>query len=250
MQVAPFSFKEFSSGVPEKAAARAKSFLPGGRQKEEAPPPPPPPPSFSEEQLKTAEREAYKKGFVEGTQEGLNQANSEQAAVDRALSETVEKFIHSVAPLVQDYRSMALQLRQDMPKVAHAIARKAAGNALAENASAAIDEVALRCVETMIGEPKLAITVHSSLADALERKVKSLTERLQSANDVTVIKDESIAVSDCRIEWKHGAMERHTGQLWQQIDKAVEALSASATRTTEIQINALETPLPPQQTKE
>jgi flagellar assembly protein FliH len=244
MRVERFSFKEFDATVAVKSApvtAGIKPLLPGGRRKEGAPPLPP---TFSEEQLKAAERESYKKGFTEGTQEGRNQAESEQAAVDRQLSETVEKFVQTLPPLLADYRQMILQLRQDLPKVALAIARKAAGNALAENAAATVEDVAMRCVESMIAEPKLTVTVHESLADTLEKKLKAMAEKQQAATDIVVMRDAAIAPTDCRIEWKHGAMERHTGQLWQHIEKAVEAMSASAAHTTEVQMTQLQAQLP------
>lgn len=239
MRIEPLLFRDFESNTAGAITAHRKPHLPGGRRKEEAPPPPPPP-SFSEDELKAAEREAYKKGFLEGTDEGIKQAQNEQATIDRELTETVEKFAKTVAPLLNDYQQMILQMRQDMPKVALAIAKKVAGDALDKNAQGVIDEVAMRCVETMIGEPRLAITVHSCLTATLEKKLQLLAERLQSATKIIVVGDDALQMADCRIEWKHGALERHTGQLWAEIERVVQTMIASSQRDTTNQIANVE----------
>jgi len=234
MKVQRFDFKEFGEAII--ANRPAKQFLPTGRPREEAPPPPP---TFSEEELKAAERESYKKGFLEGTQEGRKQAESEQAAVEKQLSETAEKFTQFLSPLLADYRARALEIKEQMPKVALAIARKVAGHALGENAPAAVEEVALRCVEAMATEPKLTITVHESLGDALEKKLQAIADRLPAATDIVIQRDPQMEKADCRIEWSHGMMKRDTADLWAQIEKAVDNLSATAKRDGQEQMNTL-----------
>ena len=238
MNVQPLNFKEFdaASAANRAPAAGIKPLLPGGRRREAAPPSPS---SYNEEQLKAAEREAYKKGFLEGTEEGKKQAESEQASIDRKLAETVEKFARSVTPLLSDYRAMALQMKQDMIKVAMGIARKVAGDALAQNSAAEVEAIALRCVETMIAEPRIAITVHESVAASLEKRLQALKEKLQASADIVVVRDAAINPADCKIEWKYGAMERHTGTLWDQIDKAVGTLAAGAAHTAEKHLDAV-----------
>jgi flagellar assembly protein FliH len=244
MRIEPINFRDFAVDGAAGAVVR-KPFLPGGRRKEEAPPPPPAP-TFSEEQLKAAERDGYKNGFVEGTQEGIKQAESEQADVNRKLGETVEQFANSISPLLNDYHAMVIQLKKDLPRVALTIAKKAAGDALTENAAAAVESMALNAAQTMIGEPKIAVTVHTNLAAALEVKLKDLASRMQSATAFIVVGSDTIALADCRVEWKHGAMERHTGQLWAEIDKAVNALSEGAQRIADKHIETLAAQLPPE----
>jgi len=226
MNVERFSFKELNGGAAN-ANRGNRPFKSPGKAKEDAPPPPP---TFSEEQLKAAERASYQKGFLEGEKEGRKQAESEQAMIDRKLTETVEKFANRVAPIFNDYKKMALALQQQSPKVALSIARKIAGHALAQNAQAVIDEIALRCSETMLKEPKLTITVHESMGDTLARKLEQLAARLQSATDIVILRDPSMPMADCRIEWNQGEIERQTAQIWQQIEKTIEDMTATITR--------------------
>lgn len=241
-KVQRFDFQEFIDIVP--SVKGPKVFHASKRQKEELPPPPPPPPTFSEEELKAAERDGYKKGFLEGTQEGRTQAENEQAAVERALAQTVEKFVQSIAPLFTDYRQMVMNLREQAPQVALAIARKVASGALEQNAAAVVQEVTLQCLDAMANEPKITITVHESLGDTLERKLQEIAARLPAATEIVIQRDPAMAQPDCRIEWGRGALARDTAQLWQQVEKAIGNMSAIATRDGTKQLEQLQAQVP------
>lgn len=245
LRVEPLNFKELTGAGLSARPAAMKRFTSSGKPKEDVPPPPPPPPTYSADDLKAAEREGYKKGFSEGVTEGQNQAQSEQASIERQLSETAAQFVQQITPLFESYKHMMLEMKRDLPKVSMAIARKVAGDALAANAEAVVCDVALRCAESMLSEPRLLITVHGSLAATLEQKLGQLAQRLQAATQISVVADDALPTADCRIEWKHGAMQRNTAELWQQIEKAIAGLSAGAQRDTTMHMEQLQTQLPP-----
>ncbi len=90
--------------------------------------------------------------------------------------------------------------------------------------------MALRACETMMKEPKLAITVHDSIADALTYRLEQLASRLPAATDIVILRDAAMPPADCRIEWNNGGMERNTEQLWRQVEQAVEDMTATAKR--------------------
>ncbi|MCE2926778.1 MAG: hypothetical protein LW823_03930 [Rickettsiales bacterium] len=186
----------------------------------------------------------YQRGFLEGSEEGKKQAHTEQADIERQLIENTEKLVRSVKPLIDDYRRMTLQVHEDVPKVALAVIKKLAGGILENNAEKIVSEMAMSCAQTMLGEPKLSINVHPSLAESLKDKLQGLAVKTQTATHFVVLRDESMALTDCRVEWKYGAMERHTGALWQEIERVVESMVASAKRDTDNQIQRLEQDLP------
>jgi len=236
MQVERFSFRDLSEGTIAIVSRDKPPFKPSGKGKEDAPPPPP---TFSEAELKAAEQASYQKGFLAGEQEGRKQAENEQSIVDRKLTEAVEKFAKSVSPVFNDYRKMALTLQEQMPKAALAIARKVAGHALAHNAQAVVEEIALRCSETMMKEPKLTITVHESVAGTLARKLEQMAARLQSATDIVILRDPAMPTADCRVEWNQGGMERETAQIWQQVERMIEDMTATTTRDAQEHMETL-----------
>lgn len=230
MRVEPFNLKNFDAGTVA-IPAGGKTFLPGGRRRGEGPPLPPP--TYNQEQLKAAEAESRQKGFLEGIEEGKKIQDSEQAATDRKLAGVLETLARFTAPLFADYRAAVTAMQQEMPKVALAIARKVAGPALKENAAAVAEETAMKCLGVMMGEPKITITVHSSLTEALKKKIEAMKASQPAMGDITVAGDESLPAEDCRVEWKHGAFQRTTEKLWQDLAATVENLAATAKHEAE-----------------
>lgn len=234
MQIAPFSFREFGEGDIEVSTQTPRPFLPHNRKKEEAAPPaPPPPPVFSEADLKMAERDGFQKGFIDGMEEGKRNAHNEQADIHATLQATIEGFVKHLAPLFANYRSGVRALAKDTPELALVIAKKVAGNALNENGAAMIAEITTRCIETLIDEPKIIVTVHSSLEETLKTMLSELTEKLRVAGDIIVVGDAHIAPPNCRIEWKNGAMHRDAEQLWQHIEQIVDGMKVSKQHESE-----------------
>lgn len=243
MTISPFSFREFGvSEVEFVSSAKQRPFLPTGRKKEEAAPPPPPPPTFTEDELKAAERDGYQKGFLDGVTEGKNQAENEQARIDVQLTEMVATFAGHYAPLFALYRDMLRLQAAQLPQIAYTVAKKVAGDALEKNGQAFIEQICTRCVSTMMHEPKLIITVHESLQKTLENKIQQAARTLQMGGEITVVGDATIAPANCRIDWKNGAMVRDTESLWQQVEQVVASMVASGQNEADALCNNIETP--------
>ena len=243
MKLERLDFKELMLGQQFDTVVEGKIFVPSYVRKIE--PVIPPPPTFSEEQMLIAEREGYKKGFHAGEQEGRKQVETEQAEINLKLTAMSEQFAQSIAPLFDNYRQMVLQLQKDVPAIALAISRKVAGNALEANAETIVSELAIRCCETMINSPELTIVVNESLADTLESKLQELAPQLPMATHVVIVRDPGMPLSDCRIEWQNGSLERVTEQLWQQVEQSLNNMQSIAIRETTEQMVELQTQLTP-----
>ena len=236
MLISPLTFKEFDASSFPVREVRKKPFA---SHKKEAEPEAPPPPTFSEEELKVAQRDAYQRGFLEGTKDGHSQAQSEHSEVERILMEGLENFVKNIAPVFAQYNNHCQQLKQNMPVLALAIARKVAGDALSNDSQAVIEAAARKYSEAMINEPQITVTINSRLADTLSDKLKRLSLREKSAAHISVIADTDIAISDYRIEWKNGSLERSTEKLWQLMDKSIGNMLATIANEKEEQFDLL-----------
>ena len=237
MTVQRLDFKAFDERLLTVSASGAKIFRASGSGNNavEAPPPP----TFSEDQLKEAERNGYKKGFLEGTAEGRKQAESEQSETDKKLVELVGGFTEKLSPIFDHYRAMALQLKKDMPQISAAIGHKIAGNALDQNAHDLILSTVTGCCETMIHEAKLTITVHETMADTLARRLQQLAERMPAATQIIIQRSPDMPLTDCKVEWEHGSMERSVEHIWKQVEKAIDNITEAHIRETELQLDML-----------
>jgi flagellar assembly protein FliH len=254
MQVQRFDFKEFTSSSIEDLDNQSRAFRKTSliKRKEALqpplppvePPPPPPEPTFSEAELKAAELKGYQRGFAEGMEDGKRQLDQQQAEIQAQLLQHTEGFVKTITPLFSEYRKMSVELKKQMPQVALAIAKKVAGPALEANAQTVVQDMVLTACESMISEPKLIITVHESMGDMLAKQLETLTSRLQATNDIVILRSPDMPLSDCKVEWNNGAMERNTDRIWQQAEKVTENLAASIARDTNEQLDGLEENLP------
>jgi|CXWL01.1.fsa_nt_gi flagellar assembly protein FliH len=237
MLISPFTFKEFDASSFPNKEVRKKPFA--SQKKEEEPEAPPPPPTFSEEELRAAERDAYQRGFLEGTKDGHAQAQNEHTDVERILMEGLENFVQNITPIFVQYRAHCLQIKQNMPVLALSIAKKVAGQALSIDHIAIIETAAKQCADTIISEPQVTVTINSQLASSLSHKLSQLGTREKAASHVTVIPDDNIAISNYRIEWKNGSIERSVEKLWKQMDKVIDNMLATIANETEEQPDLL-----------
>ncbi len=238
MKVEPLKLKSLGEGLMPHMVGGARVFIPTGKPAE--PEAPPPPPTFSEADMKTAERDGFQKGFFEGTKEGHQQAQSEQSAINAQIAALNSNFASSMTPILRHYQQFVIGMQQEMPKVAMAIAQKVAGAAISENAAALVGDIAARACETMVGEAKLTITAHESLGDALEKNLQQLAARLPEHTEIIIMRDPNIPLADCRIDWKLGSMNHSIADLWTRVEKAVGDITALAARDAATDMQALE----------
>lgn len=243
MRAEPILFKEFDYKAVS-VKKRTSSLLPGGRTKGEVPPPPP---TFSEEQLKTAEKEAFKKGFLEGTEEGKRQQKDAEADTQEALRQTLMDVCSRFTPLVDNYKQQIAGLRVNMPKLALAAAKKAAGKALNDHAATHLNDIVERCLKSLPDEPEIAITIHESLSESLKKHIETLGQGYPVAKNITVTPNKDMPAGNCMIGWKDGSFLRDTGQIWLQLDQAIEQIAAGESFAVKQQMDRLPETAEPKQ---
>ncbi len=234
----PLQFKEFDSAGSSNKEARPKPFA-AKKLKNDEPPPPPPPPTFSEEELAAAKRDAYQQGFLEGVQDGIRQTQSEQADIEKLLMERLESFASSINPIFERYKAHCQQLKNDMPPLALAIAKKVAGEAIASDHLAIITSASEQCVQAMISEPLVTITIHENLANVMTQKLQKLGAKVPATAHIEVVASENIPHGDYVIEWKNGSIERSTEKIWQNMEKAIANMLAMLANEKEEQLDLL-----------
>lgn len=235
MRVEKFSLPSFDGTAMAMAAvmegAMKRPYVPPSliddKPKEKKPEAPPPPPTFSEEELKNAEQESYRKGFLEGTKEGHMQAQSEQAEVDRNLTQAVEQVATRLHDLITQYNAFIAEQQKELPLLALSIARKVAGDALDGNPMPLIQATVTACVERLLGEPHISVTVNNALSDALENRLITHFANNTDPGEISIHGDPALAPGDCRIDWERGKAERNTEELWQQVETLVRTMSAA-----------------------
>lgn len=216
MKVEPLQLKAFSEALQGKKAHRPAVFVGNGEKEKE-----PEVPTFDEADLKTAEREGYQKGFIEGISTGKGQAESEQHEVNKQLTHMSAQFTNAVMPLFEHYKSFTEKLAREIPHNVLQISQKVAGAALDENAHKRIEEITKEYCKILMHESQLNIVIQESLGDTLEESLQGLAQKMPETTEIVIIRDPDMPKSDCKITWKLGSAEHKIEDIWEKVTKAV-----------------------------
>lgn len=233
----PFSFTG-TNIAPGELIARDKSFIPTRHIQniieEVAEEEEPPPPTFSEQELKEAEEIAYRKGFDDGERKGLSFAQSEVAKIEQAALDMLPNLTRQMQQILAHYTEFTGQHKQMLPKLSLAIGKKLYGELPPEHMVSQLEKHTIACIEVMLGEPELHVHVHPDLSDIMEQRLAAHFANSHEPGDVLIHKDEKLALSDCRIEWRTGGMEYSANKIMHQLEALVESISASATNDHQV----------------
>lgn len=174
-----------------------------------------PPPKFSAEEIEAAKLAAH----AEGEAAGRNAAYGEhQQNIEQAL-QAIAGMLGQIAGAEEQARVAA---RKEATELAAAIARKLAGRLIARQPQDQIEALVLRCMDDMRDEPRLVVRAAESIVQLLDQRVDQLVAQSGFGGKVVLVPDDTMAPTDCRIDWADGSAERHQAALEQEVDQAVE----------------------------
>lgn len=174
-----------------------------------------PPPKFSADEIEAARAAAFAEGEAAGRQAayGEHQQNLEQAL------RTIAQQLRAIATGQEHARIAA---SAEATELAVAIARKLAGRLIERQPLDQVEALVLRCMDDMRDEPRLVIRAAEPVVQQLDAKIDQLVAQSGFGGKVALVPDETMALTDCRINWADGSAERRQTALEQEVDQAVE----------------------------
>ena len=86
----------------------------------------------------------------------------------------------------------------------------------------AIEALVLRCMDDMRDEPRLVVRAAEPVIQLLDQRIDQLMAQSGFGGKLVLVPDETMALTDCRIDWADGSAERKQAVLEQDVDQAVE----------------------------
>lgn len=166
--------------------------------------------TFTEEELAAARELAR----AEGLTEGLEQARNE-------FKETTDAALGEIARQLTEAQHTADKLRSESLTLALTVARKLAPALMAREPMAEIEAFIGEFFADVIDEPRVVVRVNEALLANMAERVDEFAAANGFNGKIVVIAEESLAGSDCRIEWADGGANRRGEQLESEIDAAV-----------------------------
>jgi flagellar assembly protein FliH len=137
--------------------------------------------SVSDADLQAARNEGFRAGQAEGRAQVLAELEASTNAMVASLTQSLQILMGEM-----DQRTATIE--DAATGVAIALARKLAGEALADNQMAAIEAAARDCLVQARGAPHLAIRVHDTMVEQI------------------VLGEPDVKPGDARIEWADGGI--------------------------------------------
>lgn len=174
-----------------------------------------PKPTYSEEQLEAAKKEAYESGLAAGKKAQL-------AAQEQQIAALLAKVEKQAGALIQESTDVWARQITQLHEVAFVIARKILPSYVAHHGMDEIEALIDRVLSDMSREPRLVIRIAEASFDDASAKINALAANQAFAGKLVLLSDPDLGVSDCRVEWADGGIERDTKAIWEEIDRIME----------------------------
>lgn len=183
--------------------------------------------TYTQAQLDAARDEAYQSGLQAG------QA-AEQASQTQQLSGLVSQLEQKIGLLIAVAEDARAQQSTRICEMSAAIVRKLLPHYVEREGLQEITAILGQVLRDMNREPRLVVRVSESNFDPISAHIKSMSEQHAYAGKVVVLAENTMAASDCLVEWADGGIERDMKTLWQEIDRALAQASLAATTTSDL----------------
>ncbi len=174
-----------------------------------------PPLVYTEEDMEIAREEAYVAGHTAALDDASVQAENAVAEAMVEAGHALRRLGQGVVEAHEAYGDLAA-------RVAAEICRTLLPVTAEEYALAEISALVRTLLPNLIGQPRLIVRAHPEVRGALHRALTLTAEQAGFEGRLTVIGDETLTLSDCRLEWPDGGAERNTTRLWADIDALLE----------------------------
>jgi flagellar assembly protein FliH len=145
----------------------------------------------------------------------------EEAQAAHAIASALQQITGKLAALHARLDQESEALREDAARLAMVAARAIAGAALERYGVETIEACLSEALSDLRGEPRIAVRVAPALADVIAERLYAFTEREGLEGAVVVRADDEVAVGDCVLEWRAGAIERTASEIEARIAETV-----------------------------
>ncbi|GEM_PF-7118905 len=233
MKITPFTFESFGGDKPASPSLAADVL---DMPEEEVVAEEIIEPSFNQEELDAAKQQAYDDGFLAGKKEGIREAEQTNQQHLEVLNGVTAHINEKLVQLQADYTKTLKKRQAELGKLVMTCAEKIAGEALRKDPVSDIVDMIDNCLSGLFDSPELIAKVHPEIAPLLKDKLP---------DTVTIEVDDTLKLSDCLLNWKHGQAMRDTATLWGEIETIIERHFVTKSIAEEVPVEAtLEAPKP------
>lgn len=170
---------------------------------------------YSEDEVNARENLAEEKGYERGfkaSQEGLEAQNN------RLLEEINNRLLMLVAGI----DGKEYELENQVLRIAGEAISKLVPVIEKDNAVALVNEFLNKNFKNFKNESRLAFYFNPDTISNVQQTISRLANIHDFEGKISLHKDSSLSVSDCRVEWDNGGVERNSADMLQKVDKILD----------------------------
>lgn len=161
--------------------------------------------------IKEAEEKSYEKGF-----------KAAQSEIEAQKQRLLEEINNRLLLLVANAKEQETRLENQSLDIASAAIHKLVPVLIKENAQALVKNFLQENFKNIKGESKLAFYINPEMLEIAQGTIADLANRQDFEGKISIHKDNSLAISDCRIVWENGGVERKSNKMLEKVDNLLE----------------------------
>ena len=186
-------------------------------------------PVFTQDEMDAAKAAAREDGYRQGQEDGRAAAWQEaMQSVEKQTSDTLNVIANSVKELLARSQNDSQAAFAAAVDFAMAVCRKAVPALSERHAIGEIAALLEKNFRFLKDEPKISLRLNPQLADRIKPMLAALVKRESFGGQIAVVRDDSLPVGDCRIEWKNGGLERKTQDVLNQTEELLKLYAQAA----------------------
>ena len=208
-------------------------------------------PSFSADQVKEAEEKAREEGRISGLEEGRSKGLAEgrikgleeghetawqeaMVSIEKQNSDTLSSIDDSLKNILETLERQSQKAFCSAIEFSMAVCRKALPSLCEKNAVNEIRNLLEKNLCFLKDEPKISLRLNPFLADKVKPVLSELLRKETYHGKVSIVRDDSLPVGDCLVEWKNGGLEKRIQDVLNHTEELVKSytLTESADEST------------------
>ena len=176
----------------------------------------------TEQDVLVARETAYAEGESAGRAAAL-------ASIEQVSAKALTAIGAQLSDTVRQIEEIRMKILADALTVVSTAIHKVVPELARHNALNEIERLIRDCLQAIYDEPRVVVRGHDRVIAALQTRIDTMAASCGFQGKIVLLADDLIPETDCRIEWADGGAERILGNIWQQIDAALETMTDGGT---------------------
>lgn len=177
-------------------------------------------PVYGAADLEQARAAAFAEGEAAGREDAVN-------SIEKQLLNGLGRLVEQMGALTDDQASFQNGVTERSVELALKAIRKLFPTLAERGGLDEIEALLADCLQEAKAEPRVIVRTADALVEPLTERIDTLAAKAGHEGRIVVLAEDTLAASDCRVEWAEGGAERVVARMWQEFEDATQRIFKS-----------------------